>query len=166
MLGAFLLRDSTYEFERWMSANGDVSPSQTKQCADALREWCRACPQLTRGDSDQSNEDTRTGGGAGARPSIAMIPMSPVPDYRHLIEPSASSGNVAGLLGVGLQRDALGGGVATSSISMPVVNNSDVDVGSVSRAATGLQPEPAAASDLSAVVFGRRWKISIWKPTS
>lgn len=152
VLGAFLLKDPKHEFVNWMRIVGDVTPNRAKQCAGALREWCQACPQLTRVDGDDEDEDgdaaagSEGGSGSGAGPSGAVAPSSPP-----LPGPSsvclAPSGNGAGPSGVGTGSSGVGAGPSVATISSTpasVVADSGIGVGSVPR--TGKQRAPAAAS--------------------
>ena len=149
VLGAYLLKDATHEFVHCMKANGDVTPNRSKQCAGALREWCQACPQLTRTDGEHE-ADTGSGSGAGAGPSGAVVPTSPP-----LPKPGPSSvclslsGNGANPSGVGTGSSGVRtgpSGAATSNTPVSVAADSGIGVGSVPRTGPGEQRAPADAS--------------------
>ena len=147
MLGMFLLKDSISGFVRWMRANGGVSPDSSKLCADFLLEWCRACPELTRADEDElEDEQSESGSEAEAGPSAATVPLlpplpplpptPPLPPIRTSSLSRAASGNIAGpwVPGLGTGSSVVGAGLSdvaaassTSSTPVSVAANSCIE---------------------------------------
>lgn len=95
VLGSFLLEGESHGFVEWLRANGEVTPHRAQVCADALRDWCQACPQLKQADEEDAPERGR--GGSGAGPSGTGAPQ----------EPSS----------VGLEPSSDGGGARPSVVS-------------------------------------------------